>query len=341
MSYNRLGGGKRQTVIKTQPLTTLHINRLPDMMTAQAKSRRHIWRALTDNDREKVAVIGTRPVDGNKERLAKAVELSESLIADAIAADSRLAKRAQWRRQDEGEYCCAGLLASGDDEPFFKYSKAVVSEATMSGEPVRVVISTDDRNIPEGTAAAFIATARLVQQFVPLEIWWQGAWLSEDRRRGHVTLVPLVLGDFDFSRLEFCIADTYRDNFSFRVMSSIAVYEHHETWNGCGHRADSAYLRREDGSYIPNIHFIPHTGIEPNGESIAAQAASWLGWESSWSIQWALRSNATSAVQELPPITTNSNYTITDETRRRWAEEEKRAKAKQEEDAKQRMEHCQ
>ena len=64
----------------------------------------------------------------------------------------------------------------------------------MSGEPLRIVISTDDNKVPEGTAAAFIATARLVQQFIPLEIWWQGAWLNATRTKGFVFHVPLVQG---------------------------------------------------------------------------------------------------------------------------------------------------
>ena len=50
---------------------------------------------------------------------------------------------------------------------------------TKAGEPVRIVVSTDDNQVPTGTAAAFIATVQIVQQFVPVEVWWQGAWLND------------------------------------------------------------------------------------------------------------------------------------------------------------------
>ena len=153
-------------------------------------------------------------MDGDKARLAKAVADSDRMVEDAIAYDPRLAKKAQWIRRDEGEHVDSGLLAEGDDQPFYKRIKNVVNDETKAGEPYRIVISTDDNQIVPGTTAAFIAAIRIVQQFVPVEVWWQGAWLNESRSLGFVSHVPLVKGDMDFSRLEFCIADPVRDTFS-------------------------------------------------------------------------------------------------------------------------------
>jgi hypothetical protein len=126
------------------------------------------------------------------------------------------------------------------------------------------VVSTDDNQVPVGTAAAFIATVQIVQQFVPVEVWWQGAWLNEDKTRGFVFHVPLVQGDMDFSRLEFCIADTRRDLFSFLVMSTHCVIDLRESWNDCGHRAEKSYLPESPGYK----NFVAHNGIRPEASSI-------------------------------------------------------------------------
>jgi len=136
----------------------------------------------------------------------------------------------------------------GDDQPFYRHTKAVINDSTQAGEPLRVVISTDSNKVPPRTAAAFIATARLVQQFMPLEIWWQGAWITEDKSKGFVVLVPLVQGDLDYSRLEFCLSDELRDSFSYRVVISIAILDIGEGNLGCGHRAERSYLDKPASS---------------------------------------------------------------------------------------------
>jgi hypothetical protein len=292
--------GTRYPIIPCVLTSRLHVNIIPTMSKALQMSRRQFWKGKSERDGIRIENIGNRPVDGDQIRLTTAMERSEVLIAAAIEHDSRLARRSQWRRSEEGEHVCAELLAEGDDQPFYKRTRNVINDATTAGEPIRVVISTDDKEVPPGTAAAFIATARLVQQFMPLEIWWQGAWLSEDRYKGFVSLVPLVKGDMDFSRLEFCIADQQRDMFSFLVMASHAVLELHEVWTGCGHRAQEHYLRQDRDRL--KAHFISHTGIRPDPESIAAHAALWLGWNSVYDTKWMLEQNESWAAQSLPPI---------------------------------------
>jgi len=200
-----------------------------------------------------------------------------------------------------------------------------VHDATSAGEPLRIVISTDDKEVPAGTAAAFIATARIVQQFLPLEIWWQGSWLNEGRYLGFVNLVPLVQGDMDFARLEFCIADPFRDTFSFGVMGSQAILDVGEVWSGCGYRANKSYL---DGA-----RFVSHSGIEPTAESVAEAAAYWLGWSAHYTRRWEEEEIAESAGQSLPPEPVNYKPARVDaETRRQWrheAQERERNEARQ------------
>lgn len=299
---SRLGGKGRQLAHPVTQLSRLHVNTIPTMSKALQMSRRHIWKGYSEKDDQRDESIGNRPVDGDSVRLAKAMEQSEVLVALAIEHDPRLARRAQWRRADEGEHVCAELLAEGDDQPFYKRKRNIVNDATTAGEPIRIVISTDDKQVPAGTAAAFVATARLVQQFMPLEIWWQGAWLNDQHTMGFVSLVPLVQGDMDFSRLEFCIADPWRDTFSFRVMSSYAVLDVRELYNGCGHRAQQHYLTKDRERV--HAHFIAHTGIRPDAESIAAHAAAWLGWADKYWSDLERRGYATSAAQELPHVPT-------------------------------------
>lgn len=318
MSDSRLGGKGRQVVNPLSALSRLHVHTIPTMTEALRLSKRRFWKDSSERDHTRDLNIGTRPVEGDKARLASAMDASEILVANAIALDNRLAKKAQWLRRDEGEYCDSGLLAEGDDAPFYKRTKLVVNDATMSGEPLRVVISTDSNKVPPGNAAAFIAAARLVQQFVPLEIWWQGAWLTSEGYRGFVFLVPLVQGDMDFSRLEYCIADTTRDSFSYRVMATHAVLDLKETWKGCGHRASY--------SHLPNRRamFVSHEGVSPTAESVAATAAHWLGWESTWSVSYDLAQAAKSAEQSLPPLpSTQAPYEVSAETRQRWDREAK------------------
>ena len=310
-------------------------------------SQRQFWKGHSTQDDFRRENIGTRPVDGDPARLAQAMQHSEKLVAAAIEYDPRLAMRAQWRRKDEGEHGCPELLAEGDDQPFYKRTRNVINEATAAGEPLRVVISTDDKEVPAGTAAAFIATARLVQQFIPLEIWWQGAWLNEHRTKGFVSLVPLIKGDMDFSRLEFCIADPWRDRFSFEVMASHAVLKLKEVWNGCGHRATDHYLRNSGPGANRRdrlkASFVAHTGIRPDAESIANHATEWLGWEGAYMENWHLQTNATAAAQSLPPLPVEykDSRTPAEKLRaeREWEERWDREQRRSEREAAARLNH--
>jgi hypothetical protein len=296
----RLGGKSRQIHTHVQLCSKLHIWKHATMQEALRQSKRRVWAGNSDRDERVWLAIGTRPVDGDKERLNLAVERSEGLVDDAIAFDPRLAKKAQWLRRDEGEHCDSALLAQGDDQPFYKRCRNIINDETKAGEPVRIVVSTDDNNVPDGAAAAFIATVRIVQQFVPVEVWWQGAWLNESRTKGFVFHVPLVQGDMDFSRLDYCISDETRDNLSFRVMSAQAVNEYHEVWNECGERAERSYLHDwNDGDQWLN-NFVAHRGISPSADSIAYHAARWIGLEPLWKEERKEAEAASGALQSIP-----------------------------------------
>jgi len=293
---NRLSGKARTPINGIAPVSQLHIHRLPTMTEAVRLSRRNIWKRRNEDDERQLALIGNLPVNGDQSRLSKAVMTAGRLVEDTLALDPRLAKKAQWLRRDEGEHCDTALLAEGDDQPFFKRMHSVVNAETKAGEPVRIVVSTDDNQVPPGTAAAFIATVQIVQQFVAVEVWWQGAWLNDSKTRGFVFHVPLVQGDMDFSRLEFSIADTRRDLFSFMVMSTHCVIDLKESWNHCGHRAEKSYLPESTGYK----NFVAHNGIRPEASSIAAHAAQWLGWDALWQVESDQSDTTASALQSLP-----------------------------------------
>jgi hypothetical protein len=333
----RLGGKERVCHKHVVLTTTLHVWQHASVYEALVQSRRQVWSRPNERDAVKRQLVGLRPVDGDKGRLALAVDASHELVDRAIHLDPRLARKAQWVRCDEGEHCDTALLAQGDDQPFYKRVRGTINDETRAGEPLRVVISTDDKVVPAGAAAAFIATVRIVQQFIPVEVWWQGAWLNDPDaypRKGFVFHVPLVQGDMDFSRLEFCIADNRRDSFSFMVMSAQAVNEYGELWNGCSARAERSYLPTRDSN---RDRFVAHTGIQARDTSIATTAAEWLGLEPTYVEQWSQEADAQSALQRLPDP--SSTYTYTDtrtaaqkradeqESNRRWREQERQRKA--------------
>lgn len=228
---------------------------------------------------------------GNDKRITGILAQSDALIEEAIKEDPRLARRAKWHRGEDGEIACPALIAQGDDAPYFYRNRSDVSESN-GGEPVRVVISTDSNAVVPGTAAAFIATVRLVQQWRSVEVWWQGAWLSDDGHKGWVFHVPLVQGDMDFTRLDYCISDKTRDNVSYAIMMTRACETTKRVWNGCNNTARWSYLPGES-------KFVSHTGIMPKGDSIATRAASWLDWEGAGWNDYVIRK---AAVQELPPL---------------------------------------
>ncbi len=337
-------GGTRTPINKVTKVSKLHVHVLPDMSTAlKLAHRRYMSRHTADDDRS-LKRIGERPVVGDPARLKKAEDMAERLVEEALEFDPRLARKAQWVRRDEGEHVCAAAIATGDDQPFYKRVRSVVNEATAAGEPLRIVISTDDNNVPAGTAAAFIAVSRLVQQFIPIEVWWQGAWLQEDHIKGYVFMVPLVNGDMDYSRLEYCIADPTRDSFSYHVMITHAILDLKETNDGCGHRAQCAYHPTErtysgngKSDYAPTTKFISHHGISPNAESIAATAAAWLGWDSIWTVKYAEQTAASSAGQAVPQES-NYKYVPPDAaTEARWRKQEEDSKLKALKEASERM----
>lgn len=266
------------------------------------------------NKRRRIVVehIEQHAMCGNPDRIHAAIEDSESLIADAIAADPRLARRSQWTRGEEGELVCPALLAQSDDAPCFYRRRAVLAQPN-GAEPVKVVISTDSSEIKPKTAAAFIAVARLVQQYRPLEIWWQGSWLSEDGCGGWVFHVPLVSGDTDYSRLDYCINDPTRDNLSWAVMMTRAVEVTKKMWGGCSMQANR--------SYLPGAFFVDHEGVKPTGEDVADTAASWLGMESIYSLKWDYELSTKGALMKLPDPT--QEYTP-----RKLSKEEEREREK-------------
>ncbi len=307
----------------------LDVWQLPSMAAAAATvPRRLLYCPEKGWKKTVIGGISSACVNGDHPRLMTALGDSDELIADAIAADPRLARRSQWTRGEEGEVVCPALLSQGDDAPCFYRKRAIVGQPN-GAEPVRVVISTDSSEIKPRTAAAFIATVRLVQQYRPVEIWWQGSWLSTNRNTGWVFHVPLVKGDMDFARLEFCIADKTRDNLSFAVMMTRACEETHCVWNGCSLQAQSSYLPGDDS------FFVGHDGIEPDGDGVAANAACWLGWEPVYQLRWDYESSVEGALQKLPdPIVEYVPRKLTKEEERknkadseRWSRERKEREA--------------
>lgn len=235
---------------------------------------------------------------GDSVRLDKALEESGALIDSAILAEPRLAKRATWTRSEDGIFADAGLVASGDDSPCFDRRPAEISDTAADGEPVTVCISTDGAPRPKA-AAAFIAVCRIVQQFRPLRVVWQGAWLADDgREAGYVFHAPLIENDLDFSRVDYVLSDETRDHLSFSVLIQRAYVRDRIYVKGLGRHATRAY--------IPGALFVDKDGIRPDGNTIARTACEWLGWETPGDRRWEAKKLATSAKQTIPKVYTDT-----------------------------------
>lgn len=270
---------------------------------------------------------------GVADRWRAACSMADQLVEDAIAHDSRLARRSKWvRSSDEGEIACPALLAMGDDAPFFRRQRASLTESN-GGDPIDIVVSTDSKNTSTAKAAAFIAAVRLAQQFAPVNVWWQGSWLKQgDDNSGFVFLIPLVQNDGDFSRLDFVISDELRDALSFCIMVRQAL-DRKRIWNDCGMQSSRSYLSLvlDDASRTAEAHrtrytrFVDHNLIEPDGKAVASAACQWLDWEA---LYWkSIRENdeQNGAIQALPdvPQTYTPPPMATPSDRRRWERESK------------------
>lgn len=195
------------------------------------------------------------------------------------------------------------------EEPAYWDRRKLKLADRATAEPVRIVISTDSKNITPEHAAAFIAAAKLAQQFRPLEIWWQGAWLKEDtcanpqeRGFGHVFLVPLVNGDLDFSRLQFVLSDTERDKCSFMIMTAHAYPAHLGSGGKVGEQ-----------SYLPDTSDFVR---ESAADEVAQHAALWAGLEAQWEVQINPRS-----ARQYWSSPTSKSFTVDKATRQRWDRE--------------------
>lgn len=238
--------------------------------------------------------VQARCIEGDRAAADNALDQSNALIDNAIALDSRLARRPCWERSEDGVFADAGLVASGDDSPCFDMRRRSLRDAAACGEPVNVVISTDSST--PANLAAVIATIRIVQQFRPVHVWWQGAWLADDGRDvGYVFLAPLVQGDMDYARLAYVIGDYTRDSASFSALHQLAYVRDRVSPQGLGRPADRAYLYD-----VPDVRYVSRDGIAADAETIAETACRWLGIDTLWTVQYREHAQQTAAVQEIP-----------------------------------------
>lgn len=263
---------------------------------------------------------------GSPAALKTALSESDTLIAQAIALDPRLARRSEWTRGEDGIFADAGLVASGDDSPCYDMTRAKLRDFAAAGEPVNVVVSTDAAT--PTSLAAFIATVRMVQQFRPVNVWWQGAWLNTDGGDyGYVFFAPLVTNDMDYSRVQYVLADGSRDWLSFAVLMV-----HARIRDGVGNLQEIG--RHAERSYMDGARFVDKDGIKPDPRQVAATAARWLGWDSLYTLEYRADTDGKSALQTVPPETRPYVDRRTEDQKRRdredserWTRERKQADA--------------
>jgi hypothetical protein len=298
----------------------------------KSSAKRKAWREMFPQTKAKM-------MSGDAAVVEKATAAAELLIDEAIIADPRLSRRSAWFKcePDAGIDADPAMVASGEERCCLERRRLRMADRS-SVEPCRVVISTDSKDVTPSHCAAFIAAAKLAQQFRPLELWWQGAWLIEQdgnngKRKGHgfVFLVPLVSGDLDFSRLQFVLSSDLRDHVSFNIMRSYA--ENATTRMGWGGGVG-------EYSYLENTHdFVSEKGIKATPEYVASHAAKWAGLPNIWEeyiSPW-------QAEQTWRPESENKYTPPTEAERKaneeRWAQQDRERQAKELLAAKERLTH--
>lgn len=269
----------------------LRVHTLASMAAALECEKAAYWFQGARPDRKEDHLHTQRhAMNPDPDALALAMAQSDALLDAALALDPRLAKRAQWTRGEDGIFADAGLVASGDDSPCLNMERKRLVEFAAAGDPVNVVISTDSSQ--PTSLPAFIAAVRIVQQFRPVNVWWQGSWLNDSGADyGYVFFSPLVSNDMDFRRVQFVITDPARDHLSFGVLQTHAVKDKVKVI-GIGRHATQ--------SYMEGAHFVGKEGIAPDPERIAAIACRWLGWPSTWRLECTAEDDSTAALQEIP-----------------------------------------
>lgn len=296
MSCGRLGGGRKANwKERPTPVDSIIQWQVASMRDAVTSAQNRVWKVETEEDRVKTAVFCARAMDTPKHRLQTALERADRIVENVIAINPALAKRHRWVRSEDGSMADCALVAMGDDTPCFDRRRVTIADQSYDA-PLRVVVSTDS-GLAAGIelAAGVIATIKIVQQWRPVEVWWQGSWLDETRTRGFVFHVPLVNGDMDFSRIEFILADELRDSFSWRLMAVKGIASQ-MTWNGCGYEATRSYLAGSD-------EFVAHGGIRE--DDVERVACSWLGMQTAF---WTGAEKEEDARAALQVIRTDTRY---------------------------------
>lgn len=308
-----------------QPIDRLLVWQVPTIQQAIRLCRRPVFKGHSKHDDGRDMVITAGFLKPSESDLRRLIERSDDIIDEALLANPMLARRSRWVRDEDGVFADAALVALGDDRPCFTMKRRSIAE-TFGEQRKRIVISTDcNQKASMEMAAAVIATIRIVQQWQPIDVWWQGAWLSEDERRGYVFHVPLIEGDMDFAKIMFFLASPYRDSFSWEMMATESVSRGYSGWNETQNRAERSYLEGTDV-------FVDHRGIRAG--DVESYAAWWLGLPSQWQIVSTAEREATGALQEI--AVPRQQVPETEEERRdrersyaKWKEEQKAARQRE------------
>lgn len=286
----RIKGNRRLADQSVVLIDRLLLWQEPSVDHALKMCRRPVFAGHSDKDTLRRAIVNDGLLRPTPEKMAAMLARSDVIVDDAIARNPALARKASWTREDDGMYADAALVAIGDDRPCFNRRRRSVAESAGDRRK-RIVISTDcNKSASMEMAASVVATIRIVQQWQPVEVWWQGAWLNQSRDRGYVFHVPLVDGDMDFTKIMFFLASQARDSFSLMLMMTESVDRGYYGWNGCQHQAERSYLNDTD-------HFIDHHGIP--AQAVECYAAWWLGMPPAWRIESEESAAAVGALQEI------------------------------------------
>jgi hypothetical protein len=155
------------------------------------------------------------------------MDKSENLVDLVTAIEpSLVGSYVGFERSEDGVAVDPGLIAAGEDRPFFKrrQSRDTGRKQGREGRGYRIILSTDTTwfGDPRDNAAMVGAMVYLLQQFGPVEVWIQQGWLGPEKGNG-VTLFTLDFSKgFDATQLAFWIGHRLKDSsFSFEINLSL------------------------------------------------------------------------------------------------------------------------
>ncbi len=227
-----------EMLAKTNPKGKVQtINVVRDFDDEGKASKKHgssTYKAVAEGQRHRLENFESAVkaiTDGDKAFKERVSERAEELKDLALDLEPSLRSNfSGFRRSEDGFSANPDLLAAGEEKPCIQRKDGAGAAKNGTGDGAyRIVICTDVtwQGDPLDNAALVGALVLVLQQYKPVEVWVQQAWLGNGPGDG-VTLFKLdFTGAFDPTELAFWITHPFKDwPFSMAVNHGLGRHDH-------------------------------------------------------------------------------------------------------------------